>query len=50
MLSYRVILDVPTELAPYLARLLRERRREIGTRRGTRALSCWRQAVFTLAW
>jgi hypothetical protein len=26
------------------------RRREIGTRRGTRALSTWRQAVFTLAW
>lgn len=50
MLSYRVILDVLTELALYLARLLRERRREIGTRRGTRALSCWRQAVFALAW
>jgi hypothetical protein len=50
VLSYRVILDVPTELARYLARLLRERRREIGTRRGTRALSCWRQAVFALAW
>ncbi len=50
MLSYRVILDVPTELALYLARLLRERRREIGTPRGTRALSCWRQAVFALAW
>ena len=50
MLSYRVILDVPAELALYLARLLQERRREIGTRRGTRALSCWRQAVFALAW
>ena len=50
MLSYRVILDVPAELALYLTRLLQERRREIGTRRGTRALSCWRQAVFALAW
>jgi hypothetical protein len=50
VLAYRVILDVPTELALYLARLLRERRREIGTRHGTRALSCWRQALFALAW
>jgi hypothetical protein len=50
MLSYRVILDVPVELALYLTRLLQERRREIGTRRGTRALSRWRQAVFALAW
>jgi hypothetical protein len=50
VLSYRVILDVPTELALYLARLLGERRREIGTRSATRALSCWRQAVFALAW
>ena len=50
MLSYRVILDVPAELALYLARLLQERRREIGTRRGTRVLSCWRRAVFALAW
>ncbi|HEY3033106.1 MAG TPA: transposase family protein [Streptosporangiaceae bacterium] len=33
-----------------MAGLLAERRREIGTRAGTRALSCWRQAVFALAW
>ncbi len=46
MLSYRVILDVPAELARYLTSLLHERRREIGTR----VLSCWRQAVFALAW
>jgi hypothetical protein len=50
VLSYRVILDVPAELALYLTSLLQERRREIGTRRGTRVLSCWRQAVFALAW
>jgi len=25
-------------------------RREIGTRNGTRALTCWKQAVFVLAW
>lgn len=50
MLSYRVILGVPAELALYLTRLLQERRREIGTRQGTRALSCRRHAVFALAW
>ena len=33
-----------------MSRLLAERRREIGTRRGTRALTCWKQAVFVLAW
>lgn len=50
MLSYRVMLDVPGELVLYVARLLLARRREIGTPRGSRALSCWQQAVFTLAW
>jgi len=29
---------------------LAEHRRELGTRDGTRALTCWKQAVFTLAW
>ena len=28
----------------------REHRRELGTRDGTRALTCWKQAVFALAW
>ena len=50
MLSYRVMLDVPGELVLHVARLLLARRREIGTPRGSRALSCWQQAVFTLAW
>jgi DDE superfamily endonuclease len=50
VLSYRVILDVPVQLALYVARLPAEHRREIGTRRGTRALTCWKQAVFVLAW
>jgi hypothetical protein len=44
------MLDVPTELVLYVAKLLAGHRREIGTRRGTRALTCWRQAVFALAW
>jgi DDE superfamily endonuclease len=50
VLSYRVMLDVPVHLVLFVARLLAAHRREIGTRRGTRALSTWRQAVFALAW
>ena len=50
MLSYRVILDVPLPLVVFVSRLLADHRREIGTRNGTRALTCWKQAVFTLAW
>jgi DDE superfamily endonuclease len=50
VLSYRVSLDVPFQLAVFVSRLLADRRREIGTRRGTRVLSCWKQAVFVLAW
>jgi hypothetical protein len=33
-----------------VSELLAEHRREIGTRDGTRALTCWKQAVFALAW
>lgn len=50
MLSYRVILDVPLPLVLFVSRLLGEHRRELGTRDGTRALTCWKQAVFALAW
>jgi hypothetical protein len=50
VLSYRVTLDVPLQLAVFVSRLLEGHRREIGTRTGTRALTCWRQAVFVLAW
>ena len=50
MLSYRVILDVPFQLAVFMSGLLAEHRRELGTRDGTRALTCWKQAVFALAW
>jgi hypothetical protein len=50
VLSYRVTLDVPVQLVLFVSRLLAERRREVGTRRGTRALTCWKQAVFVLAW
>ena len=50
MISYRVILDVPFQLALFVSGLLAEHRSEIGTRAGTRALTCWKQAVFALAW
>jgi DDE superfamily endonuclease len=50
VLSYRVILDVPLPLVLFVSGLLAEHRGELGTRSGTRALSCWKQAVFALAW
>jgi hypothetical protein len=50
VLSYAVMLDVPVQLVVFVSGLLGEHRRQTGTRRGTRALSCWKQAVFVLAW
>lgn len=48
MIGYRVLLDVPRELVVFVAQLLRVERRDRGTRRGTRALTCRKQAVFVL--
>lgn len=50
MIAYRAILDVPRELVHYLAGLLQASRRERGTRRGSRALTCFQQAVLGLRW
>jgi hypothetical protein len=50
LIAYRAMLDVPTELVRYLAGLLRSERRRRGTRKNSRAASCWKQAVFVLAW
>jgi DDE superfamily endonuclease len=50
VVSYRVMLDVPRELVQFVSGLLAARRREIGTRKGTRKLGCYRQALFGLAW
>jgi DDE superfamily endonuclease len=50
VVSYRVMLDVPRELVLFVSGLLAARRRQIGTRRGTRKLGCYRQALFALAW
>lgn len=50
MLTYRAMLDVPRELVRYLSQLLAAERRARGTRTGTRALTCWRQALMVLVW
>jgi hypothetical protein len=50
VIAYRAILDVPIQLARYVARRLAAERRARGTRKNTRALSCYRQAVFALVW
>ena len=50
MITYRVTLDVPLQLVIKVSNLLRKRRKELGTRNGTRALTCYQQAVFILAW
>ena len=50
MIAYPAMLDVPRELVREVARLLRAERRARGTRKGSRALTCWRQALMVLAW
>ena len=50
MIAYRAMLDVPVDLVRKLAGLLRVKRRRLGTRVGSRSLSCWRQALFGLVW
>ena len=50
MIAYRAMADVPRELVRYLARLLAAERRVKGTRRDTRALTCYYQAVLVLVW
>lgn len=50
MTSYPAMLDVSGELIRFTAGLLRAEREARGTRTGTRALTCWVQAVFVIAW
>ncbi len=50
MIAYRATLDVPRELAWFVAKLLLAERRRRGTPRGSRALSCFWQAVLGLRW
>ena len=44
------MLDVPVELVRYLSKLLADERGRRGTRKGSRALTTYRQAVFVLVW
>ena len=50
MVAYPAMLDVSRELVTFLAGLLADERRARGTRAGTRALSCGKQALFALVW
>ena len=50
MIAYRATLDVPRELAHFVAKLLLAERRRRGTPRGSRALTCFWQAVVGLRW
>ena len=50
MIAHRATLDVPRELAQFTAKLLAAERRRRGTPRGSRALTCFWQAVLGLRW
>ena len=50
MIAYRAMLDVPRELVTELATLLRAERRARGTRKGTRLLTYFKQALLVLVW
>lgn len=50
MIAYPAMLDVPRELVDYLSGLLATERALRGTRRRSRALTCWKQALFVLVW
>ena len=50
MIAYRATLDVPRELVQFVARLLWAERRRRGTPKGSRALTCFWEAVLALRW
>ena len=50
VIAYRATLDVPRELAQFVGRLLLVERRRRGTPNGSRALTCFWQAVLGLRW
>ena len=50
MIACRATLDVPRELAQFVAKLLAAERRRRGTPRGSRALTCFGQAVLGVRW
>ena len=50
VIAYRAMLDVPCELIARVSRLLAVERRRLGTRPGTRALTCRREALLGSVW
>jgi hypothetical protein len=50
VIAYRATFDVPRETVQFTAQLLAAERRRRGTRRGSRALTCFWQAVLGLRW
>ena len=50
MIAYRATLDVPRELVLFVAKLLWAERRRRGTPKGSRALTCFWEAVLALRW
>jgi hypothetical protein len=50
VIAYRAILDVPRKQVRYVSRLLAAERGATGTRRETRASTCWYQALMVLVW
>ena len=49
-ITYEAVLDVSERTAQFLSKLLHEERVRRGTRKGTRALSTYKQAVLVLRW
>lgn len=49
-ITYTAVLDVRRATAEHLAKLLRGHREQLGTRKGTRALGVFKQAVLVLRW
>jgi hypothetical protein len=50
VIAYRATLDVPRELVQFTAKLLAAERRRRGTPKGSRALTCFWEAVLGLRW
>jgi hypothetical protein len=50
VIAYRATLDVPRELVQFVAKLLWAERRRRGTPRGSRALTCFWEAVLGVRW
>jgi len=50
VIAYRATLDVPRELVQFVAKLLRDERQHRGTPAGSRALTCFWEAVLGVRW